>query len=253
MRKPGTPEPVEVRPACHGDEPSRSLLAATHGLIERTYGARSGVSDLAPFIIGDGGYRRFFLGDSVVGRLGGETAEEAPRVPAGPRVLVRDLPGGPTALAIYFPDALIKHLEEAPPTLGLDGDNVDDFASFVEEIDHFIVLAHGIRTGKSLNLLALETRANISKALVLFHFIGRLSGRTRLLREERLWTRHHLFEKVVFIEGDPLVRRRYEEARRLAVRLLDRLEQLPLSRRLKELRRWNQLSPQQMLLDLDSA
>lgn len=229
-----------------------SLLAATQGLLERTYGARTGLADLGRFIIGDQGYRRISrrhaIKEVVTDPWGVEVgaAGEMPR----PRVLVRRRRHGGAALSIYFPDALIARLETRPPAAVLDEGNVDDFADFVEEIDHFLVLYGGLTQGHELHLLALETRANVSKALVISHFLGRLAGRGRLDERERRWVRYHLFHKKRYSDADPLVRRRYHDARRFAVRLLDRLESLPARGRIRELRRWNAQTSQAMVREL---
>ena len=225
-----------------------TLLATTQGLLERTYATPSGVGDLGRFIIGDMGYRRLLRKHDPVQVVMTGVRVKGPHAGAGdtPRVLVRQRRRG-AALSIYFPDALIARLETRPPLAVLDDGNVDDFADFVEEIDHFLMLYEGLCRGRDMHLLALETRANVSKALVVSHFLGRLSGRRRLSPEQRQWVRFHLFGKKRFNDPDPLVRRRYDDARRFALRLMGRLEGLSAHRRIRELRRWNSLpAPVQM-------
>ena len=104
-----------------------------------------------------------------------------------------------------------------------------------------MAITHGLNMGQELSLLELEMRANVTKALVLSHFLGRLSGRQTLTATERLWVRYHLFEKRLFCDEELPVRQRYEDARRFAVRFLARLDRLPTSHRVSELRRWNTL------------
>jgi len=219
-----------------------TLLTTTQGLLERTYATASGIDDLGRFIIGDLGYRRFLRRHEPLQVVTAGVFVPVPAWGMGdtPRVLVRPQAHG-TALSIYFPDALIARLETRPPLAVLDDGNVDDFAAFIEEIDHFLMLVDGLSRGRDLHLLALETRANVSKALVVSHFLGRLAGRRRLLPDQRRWVRYHLFGKKRFSDSDPLVRRRYADARRFALRLLARLEGLPAHRRIRELRRWNSL------------
>ena len=219
-----------------------TLLATTQGLLERTYATASGIDDLGRFIIGDLGYRRLLSRHEPI-----QVVRDGHFVPVAaggmgdtPRVLVRPRGRG-AALSIYFPDALIARLEERPPAAVLDDRNVDDFAAFVEEIDHFLMLCEGYSRGRDMHLLALETRANVSKALVVSHFLGRLAGRRRLHPDQRRWMRYHLFGKKRFSDPDPRVRRRYKDARRFALRLLGRLEELPAHGRIRELRRWNSL------------
>lgn len=230
-----------------------SLLSITQGLIERTYGTVTGVDDISRFVIGDRGYRRLATRHSIVRGVEepGQGGVAEPGSDPLPQVLIRSLDRG-AALAVYFPDEMIARLERHPPTQTLHAGNVDDFAAFVEEIDHFLVIAHGLSQDREITLLELEIRANISKELVLKHFIGRLSGQVRLDPAQRQWVRFHLFEKHCYIEDDDRVRSRYEEARRHAVRILDRLAELPAPARVRALRRWNALpAPLKMRQGLD--
>lgn len=224
-----------------------SLLRDVQGLIERTYAAASGIADIGPFIIGDEGLRRLRDRHALVRGTDGEQA-----VLSGAALLVRAEPGG-TALSVYFPDALIRRLESRPPHHVLDEENVDDFAEFIEEIDHFVVLAHALGDGREITLLELELRANVSKALVVGHFLARHARRAALREEERLWLRHHLFEKRDVAEPEPAIAARYREARRLAVRLLDRLGGMTRSERLAWLRRWNRLPAAEKVRQLASG
>lgn len=228
-----------------------NLLTATQGLLERTYASASGVEDLGRFIIGDRGYGMLCRQRELV-----QVVEPVPAAGAGSkdgaRVLIR-LDGRTTALSIYFPDDLIARLEARPPVAVLDEQNIDDFADFVEEIDHFLVLHHDLSRRREVNLLALETRANVSKALVVSHFLGRLSRRRRLGEQQRVWVRYHLFAKKRFSDPDGRLRRRYRDARRFAVRLLDRLDGMPARRRIRELRRWNSLPAAAKVRELASA
>ena len=45
--------------------PAPSLLEQVRGLIERTYDHQTGLGPLAPFIVGDQGYRRVCAGRSI--------------------------------------------------------------------------------------------------------------------------------------------------------------------------------------------
>lgn len=213
-----------------------SLLRDVQGLIERTYATTSGIADLGPFIIGDEGFRRLSGRHRVV-----RGPDGTPAILAGAALLVRPEPPR-TAISVYFPDALIRRLESRPPHRVLDEDNVDDFAEFIEEVDHFVMVAHALGAGREVTLLELELRANVTKALVIGHFLARHAGRPALHESERLWLRHHLFEKREVAEPEAEVAARYREARRLAVRLLDRLARLSRVERLARLRHWNGLS-----------
>jgi hypothetical protein len=231
-----------------------TLLAATQGLLERTYATPSGVDDLGRFVIGDMGYRRLLRDHDPIQVVNSGIRVNVPNHGMGdsPRVLVRPQRRG-MVLSIYFPDALIARLETRPPLAVLDDGNVDDFADFVEEIDHFLVLYDGLCRGRETHLLALETRANVSKALVVSHFLGRLSGRRRLSPDQRQWVHYHLFGKKRFNDPDPVVRGRYREARRFALRLIERLEGLSAHRRIRELRRWNNLPAQAKMRELAAS
>lgn len=213
-----------------------SLLRDIHGLIERTYATASGIADIGEFIIGDEGFRRLRGRHHLVRGPEGE-----PATLAGAALLVRPEPFR-TAVSVYFPDALIRRLESRPPHRVLDEANVDDFAEFIEEVDHFVVVAHALGAGREVTLLELELRANVTKALVIGHFLARHARRASLHEGERLWLRHHLFEKRDVAEPEAAIAARYREARRLAVRLLDRLGRLSRVERLARLRRWNDLS-----------
>lgn len=226
-----------------------TLLSIVHRLIEGVYGTSPGTPDPAGHVIGDRGLERIQARFRVV-----RSVEDLPdtAIDSGPRVLLRETAAG-MALSIYYPDRLIERLEQRPPSQLLDAGNVDDFAAFIEELDHFVALAEGIRLSREISLLELETRANVSKALVLAHFISRLTDRPRLGPGDRVFIRYHLFEKTVVDEAQQAIRRRYRDAGRFAVRLLDRLEGLPARMRLPELRRWNALPAVLKIRELSAA
>src|SRR5256885_15013622 len=77
---------------------SQPLVETLKSLIERTYGIPSLIGDLAPFIVGDEGFRRLYA----------VACSEEPR--GGARVLVRESPG-PLRAGFYCPDSLVRHLE----------------------------------------------------------------------------------------------------------------------------------------------
>ena len=254
-----------------GPRRPRSLLESLQGLIERTYRMDTGVAEIGRYVIGDEGYRRFYgqrppslrvpeesraaraaaLLAAGVGADGGRGSQAA----AAARVLVHDNPDG-LAAHIYYPDLLIRRLEEAPPMQGLCDRNVDDFATFVEELDHFLFLAERVRLKRPVSLLELELQANVTKYLVCALFLAGSGGRrprggAMLAEEERRWLLYHLFEKIEFAEPDPLVRARYRDALRFARRFLDRLDRLPLaSDRVARLRAFHAATHQQKIAAL---
>ncbi len=203
----------------------RSLLELVQGLLDRTYDARHGLADLAPFVVGDRGFRRHYAATEVRAADG-----------SGARTLVREA-GGATRAAIYLPDAMVRRLERHPPQRGLTAQNVQPFAVLVEEVDHLLLLAERARLGRPVTLLELELHANVSKYLVAARF---LAGRSpRLAPAQRVWLRHELFERPRYVDPDRATRERYRQAARHAVRLLDGIAPLRPERRLAALRRFH--------------
>ena len=203
---------------------SGSLLEAIAGLLTRTYRMRTGVTDLAPFVIGDEGYRRLYRdGAAEIGSPGVEA-----------RVLIRERDDGVRA-AIYFPDEVIATLEAHPPQHGVGERNVDAFAVLVEELDHLLCVAERAADGRPVSRFELELHANVSKHLVLRRFLAGPADRP-LAARRRAWLRWHLFHKRRYADPDPDVRARYEDAARWALRLIDALERTPVPARLPALR-----------------
>ena len=189
-----------------------SLAEAVQCLLERTYRMHSGVHELGRFIVGDRGYRRLYAGNETVGA--GSVHGD------GSKTLVRETDDG-IRLCIYFPDRLIRHLEQHPPVRGIHAGNVDAFATLDEEVDHLLLLAERALQGRSVTLFELELHANVSKHLVLTRFLAGSGG--RIDSESRLWLRYQLFEKFRYTVGDFRTRARYREASRWGVKLIDGL------------------------------
>jgi hypothetical protein len=220
-----------------------SLLETVRGLLERTYRMETDLGDLGTFVIGDEGYRRFYAGKQLHYR-----AASTPGL--GAQLLVREL-GSELLVCIYFPDDLIRRLESHPPQRGLDESNIDAFSIFVEEIDHFLLLAERAALGRSLTLFEMELHANVSKYLVLSRF---LAGAQQVLDPlRRIWLRHHLFEKGRFDEDDAGLRRRYSDARRWGVKFLDALLTRGAPERIDSLRRFHDADAREKLLLIQSA
>jgi MoxR-like ATPase len=204
------------------------LLESVRGLLERTYRISSGLGDLAPFVIGDQGYRLLYAGGTRVDRAGAAAG--------GARTLVRETGAG-VAACIYFPDELIRRLEAVPPQRGLRRENVEAFATFVEEIDHLLCIAERAERALPLTLFELELHAGVSKYLVLARFLA--GRRARLDAGRRQWLRQRLFHAVRYADEDAVARERYRVAARWAVRLLDALAGRPPTERLDVLRRFH--------------
>jgi hypothetical protein len=203
------------------------LLDALCKLLRRTYALEAPLLPIGRYVIGDLGLRALYPN-------GGHEARS--QAGAGAKLLVRETGSGLRA-CIYYPNAMIRLLEDKPPQLGLDDDNVDPFAVLVEELDHLLVTAERAHAGRAVSLLELELQANVSKDLVLSRFLAR-RGR-RLAPERRAWLRHHLFHARRYVDGDPEIRNRYDDASRFALRFLSSLERVPAPRRLEKLRRFH--------------
>ena len=206
-----------------------SLLERLQGLLERTYGMTTGPLDVARFVIGDAGYREIYGGDAPPGSLGSASGQ-------GARTMIRETRDGLRA-CIYYPDELIRRLEDHPPHRAVSEHNVDAFATLVEELDHLLCIADRAATDRSLSLFELELHANVSKYLVLARFIA--GRRPALTGEKRTWLRFHLFEKLRFCDEDALVRARYRDAARWAVRFLDALRDIEPAPGVEALRRFH--------------
>jgi hypothetical protein len=204
-----------------------SLLHGVQGLLERTYGMRTRL-DAARFVIGDLGYRTFY----VEIRSGGPER--------GARTLLRETGEGVRA-AIYYPDRMIAALEKHPPHRGLIEANVDAFAALVEELDHLLCIAEAAERARPVSLLELELHADVSKALVLSRFLAGREARP-LDPERRTWLRYHLFHKGEWVGETEAERARYREAARLALRFLDAVERLQPETRLRVLRTFHAAS-----------
>lgn len=207
-----------------------ALLEVVRGLLERTYRLEPSLGDLGRYIVGDLGYRLIYAGRPQHRSVGHRAC--------GARTLLRETPAG-LHVRVYFPDAMIRRLERHPPQHGVHEQNVDEFATFVEEIDHLLLIAERTRRGRPVSLLELELQANVSKQLVLERFLA--GGRARLDPARRRWLRRRLFGEPG--GGDePALRARYRDAARYAVRWLDRVARLPPAQRLAALRHFHAAS-----------
>jgi hypothetical protein len=209
-----------------------SLLDVLHGLLARTYRMRVEHVQPGRFIVGDAGFQRFYADDGVPFSAGSVDG-------TGARTLIRES-GDSVRAAMYLPDALIRRLEEHPPWHGVHDDNVDAFATLVEELDHLLYVADRAASRRPLTMFELELHANVSKHLVLSRFLA--GGGRRLSEAQRVWLRFHLFEKLRYSDDDPAVRRRYRDAARWCVRFLERLAGREPAERIEALRRFHDAS-----------
>jgi hypothetical protein len=205
------------------------LVQTLKSIIERSYGMPRVIGDLGPYIIGDEGLRSLYDG-----RLAPE-GEEHDR----PRLLVRG--DGPTVrAAVYYPDALVRHLERFNPLAGIGDVNIDAFACLVEELDHLLTVASRASEGRQVTLLELESHAGVTKYLLVLHFLGKQARRRRLSEAHRRWARHHVFEKYSRDPDEEAAR--YRDAALTARRYVLYLETLPVPERHTELRAFQKRS-----------
>jgi len=206
--------------------PQPPLVPVLQSIIERTYGLEPLYGGVEPFLIGDAGLRAFHRRAGVGGDL----------EPGRPRLILRSERGGWRAV-VYYPDALVRHLERHDPRRGLDDRNIDAFAMLVEELDHLLVVASRLAAGRTFRLVELEMHALVTKYLVVLHLLGRLTGRRRVSEFHRVWVRHHLFEK--YARAPDGEAQRYLDAARLAWRYVAWLDRLAAAARHTELRRFH--------------
>jgi hypothetical protein len=215
--------------------PPLSLVERVQGLLERTYRIESGVRDIGRFIIGDAGYRALYAGRRVV--TSADASSET-----GARTLVRETPEG-VRVCIYYPDRLIRRLEACPPGRGITDENVEPFATLVEELDHFLCIAERAPETRPSTLFELELHANVSKHLVLSRYLAGSAG--RLAAGKRAWLRRMLFEDAEDALRDSEERARYRDATSWALRFLASIERLDAATRVETLRRFHALSSAQ--------
>jgi hypothetical protein len=200
-----------------------TLLPILQAMIEASYRMPRVIDDAGRFLIGDSGLKMFYVQSGSAPIEYGADARGA-----GARLLVRTDPG-PIRAAVYFPDAMVKHLEQFDPRAGLGDRNIDAFATLVEELDHLLTLASRAVRGRPVSLLELEIHAGVTKYLMVLHFIGRLTSRPRVSGFHKCWARHHLFEK--YAAGSDEEAERYREAARMAARFVAWLDRLKTTER----------------------
>jgi hypothetical protein len=226
--------------AQNGADHGPPLVDQLARLLERTYDIDSGVVPVGRFVVGDEGQRRLLEGRTVRQRVDGWAT--------GARLLLRRPESGPGwAAALYLSDGLVEHLERHDPRRSLSADNVDEFGTLVEEIDHLVTFAERAAHGAEITLFELEWHAAVSKYLVLSHFAARLAHSPHLPAEARAFIERRVFHGVAYSDPDPAVRSRYEDAYRLGWRFVRALHAHTAEERLATLRRFHRASHQQKL------
>lgn len=211
-----------------------TLLRELQQLLERTYAETTGVN-LEDFVIGRHRY------EDLSSRASAEVHELSDLA----RFFMRKVRNR-LLLSIYYSDWMIDALERDDPRRGVSDRNVYPFLLFVEELNHAVHAALKFLSGSrdisdELFIRDLELQGKIDSYLVLTFFVAYFNKSKRLEGFDRLWVRHHLFERESFEYSHPLLRYRYLEANRLGDKFTRFLDSLPQRHRVQELRRFRQL------------
>ncbi|MFQ5648934.1 MAG: hypothetical protein ACE5IY_03245 [bacterium] len=208
-----------------------SLLRELQEITERTYQKASGIN-LENFIIGK---QRFFDLSSLCAPAAAELSEIA-------RVFYRKAGEG-LYLAVYFSEQLISLLETHDPRKGLHEKNIYPFLVFIEEINHCVHAALKFVSGdRAVNteefIRDLELLAKIDSYQMLKFFLAYFNPSNKLENFDRLWIKHHLFERPNFEYDNRTLRVRYEETNRLGEKYTRFLDGMEAESRLEEMRRF---------------
>ena len=208
------------------------LIKELQKKIEKTYALDTGITNIEQYIIGDKGYEEFYAKEEIRTVVNSHS---------GARVLLRDA-GDTLKVSIYYPDSLIRELEDNDPRLGIHDENIDLCASFIEELDHFLFIAQNYKSNRPFSLLELELQANVTKYLVLKYFIALQSRSLKLSKFDREYIRHHLFYKRQFDVEDTTERKRYEDAGKFGMMYTEQIDRLSHEERLRDLRRFSRMT-----------
>ncbi|MGR3303064.1 MAG: hypothetical protein ACUZ8I_11245 [Candidatus Scalindua sp.] len=200
--------------------------------IEKTYALDTGITNIEQYIIGDKGYKEFYAKEGI---------RTVVKSHSGAKVLIRDT-GDTLKVSIYYPDELIRELEDNDPRLGLHDGNVDLCASFVEELDHFLFIAQNYKQNRPFSLLELELQANVTKYLVLKYFIALQNKSIKLSKFDKEYIRYHLFYKRKYDIEDASERKRYEDAGKFGMIYTEYIDLLPHEDRLRDLRQFSRMT-----------
>ncbi len=150
-------------------------------------------------------------------------------------------------LALYFSEKLIRTLEKHDPRRGLHEQNIHPFLVFIEEVNHCVHAAlkflsgqHNIRTETFVR--DLELMAKIDSYQVLKLFLAYFNASKQLENFDRLWIRHHLFERASYDYDDSRLRARYCETNQLGEKYTRFLDAMSPEERVAEIRRFRSMS-----------
>src|SRR3990167_3028219 len=201
------------------------LIKELQRKIEKTYALDTGIANIEQYIIGDKGYKEFYSKEEI---------RTVVKSHSGAKVLIRDTEHTLKA-SIYYPDKLIRELEDNDPRLGLHDDNIDLCASFVEELDHFLFIAQNYKQNRPFSLLELELQAKVTKYLVLKYFIALQNKSIKLSKFNKKYIRYHLFYKRKYDIEDGIERKRYEDAVTFGMIYTEYIDLLSQEDRLRDL------------------
>ncbi|MFQ6113429.1 MAG: hypothetical protein ACE5NG_04985 [bacterium] len=211
-----------------------SLLKELQQITERTYQKSSGIN-LEEFIIG----KRRFMDLSEI------CSEETRQYSSLARIFFRVV-GGRLYMAIYYSEPMISVLEANDPRKGLSEKNIYPFVVFIEELNHAVHAAMKFLSGQreiqnEEFIRDLELLAKIDTYQILKFFVAYFNQSKRLEKFDRLWLRHHLFERSEFSYHSPNLAMRYYETNWLGEKYTRFLDGLPPKHRLNEIRRFRAL------------
>jgi hypothetical protein len=211
-----------------------TLLKELQQLLERTYEQTTGVN-LEEFVIG----RQRFQ------HLSAMAQPEVQELSETARFFMRKVQDR-LLLAIYYSDWLVDALEQNDPRRGVSDRNVYPFLVFIEELNHAVHAALKFIEGhRNISdeafLKDLELQGKIDTYLVLSFFVAYFNRTKRLEGFDRLWLRHHLFERESFDYTLPTLRQRYVEANQLGEKFTRFLDGLAPQHRIEELRHLRRL------------
>lgn len=208
------------------------LINELQNKIEKTYALDTGITNIEQYIIGDKGYEEFYANEKIRTVINNNS---------GARVFIRD-EEHPLKVSIYYPDAMIRELEDNDPRAGIHDDNIDLCAGFVEELDHFLFIARNYKLNRPFSLLELELQANVTKYLVLKYFIALQNKSIRLCNYDKEYIRYHLFYKCKYDIENSSERKRYEDAGKFGMIYTKHIDLLSQEDRLRDLRKFSRMT-----------
>ncbi|MFQ5824187.1 MAG: hypothetical protein ACE5JB_09050 [bacterium] len=211
-----------------------SLLREIQQITEHTYKKFSGIN-LEQFIIG----KRRFLDLAQI------CSEEIRELSQLARIFFRVVEGR-LYMAIYYSDAMISILEKNDPRKGLSDKNIYPFVVFIEELNHAIHAALKFLSGeKDIQneefIRDLELLAKIDSYQILKFFVAYFNQSKQLEKFDRLWLRHHLFERSDFSYHNLNLANRYFETNWLGEKYTRFLDGLSPKYRVNEIRQFRAL------------